>query len=321
MTRTVAEGSHGAIESARRSGLLVPGEPVVVMVSGGPDSVCLLDVAAKIVGPDRVVALHVDHGLRPTEADLEVCSALCERLGVGLEVARLDPDSGSGNLQAWARESRYRLGLDLAEANRASLAVGHTASDQAETILYRLAAAPGRRALLGMKPKVGRIVRPLLGVERSITVDYCRSHGLPTVNDPSNETDRFARNRVRRRLVAALREIHPAAEANVIATAEILRDEAEVLDSLVDGLVDGEAPDRSIPLARLREQPAALRRLTVQRLADDAVGRLAPGVARRADEIAAMPLEGKSMLDLPSGVRAVAERGVLRFVPQVGRGG
>ena len=321
MKRTVAAGSHGAIESARRSGLLTPGEPVVVMLSGGPDSVCLIDVAVTIVGSDSVRAIHVDHGLRPADADLEVCATVCEREGVELEVARLDPNAGNGNLQAWARESRYRLGLEFAERHDAALAVGHTASDQAETILYRLAAAPGRRALLGMKPQVGRIVRPLLGVERAVTVDYCRSHDLPTVDDPSNATDRFARNRVRRRLVAALREIHPAAEANVIATADILRDEAEVLDSLVDGIVDGDAPARSIPLLRLREQPAALRRLAVQCLADEAAGGLAPGVARRADEIAAMSLEGRSMLDLPSGVRAVAERGVLRFVPQGGLGG
>ena len=91
-----------------------------------------------------------------------------------------------------------------------------------------------------------------------------------------------------------------------------------VLDSLVDGLIDGEAPHRSIQLSKLREQPAALRRLVVQRLADEAAGSLAPGVARRADDIASLSDLGTAMLDVPGGVRAVAARGTLRFIRRAG---
>jgi tRNA(Ile)-lysidine synthase len=108
----------------------------------------------------------------------------------------------------------------------------------------------------------------------------------------------------------ALRAIHPGAMDNVLAVAEVLRGEADVLDALVDGVV-GSGP--SVSLTRLRELAPALRRLVVQRLADAAAGRFAPGVARRADEIAGLSERGTSRLDVGQGLRAVAEYGALRF--------
>jgi tRNA(Ile)-lysidine synthase len=311
----MADG-HGVLAAARSCGLLPPGGKVVVLLSGGPDSVCLLDVATRLSGKGSVQALHIDHGLRPGEADTDLCAEVCSRLGVELTVEQLDPSTAKGNLQAWAREQRYLLAGQLAEGSGAAIAVGHTASDQAETVLYRLAAAPGRRALLGMSARTGRLIRPLLAVERSETIGWCRDRDLPFAVDPTNDTPAYARNRIRAGLIGALKEIHPAAEANVVETAGILRDEAEVLDGLIEPLLDGSVGSRSIPLDRLRSQPPALRRLAVQRLADEARGSLAPGVARRADEIAALRDTGTAMLDLPSGVRAVAERGRLRFIAQ-----
>jgi tRNA(Ile)-lysidine synthase len=317
VSNPVADAGHGVIAAARGTGLLPPGGDVIVLLSGGPDSVCLLDVAATLAGSKSVTALHVDHGFRPGEDDTRLCEEVCDRTGVTLVVESLDPDAAQGNIQAWAREQRYALaGALAAEAGDATIAAGHTASDQAETVLYRLAAAPGRRALLGMSPRTGQLIRPLLSVRRTETVGYCVDRRLPFNEDPTNDSMVFARNRIRSGLVGALKEIHPAAEANVVATAEILRDEAAVLDGIVDSLIDGHHPHRTVPLARLREQPAALRRLVVQRLADEAAGGLAPGVARRADEIAALSDHGTAMLDVPGGVRAVVERGVLRFIPR-----
>src|SRR3954447_7961953 len=136
------------LERVRETGLLRAARPVVVLVSGGRDSVCLLDVAV-LLGA-RVRALHVNYGLRDdAAADEAVCRELCERLEVPLETRR--PRRPEGNLQAWARDVRYaeaaRFGVDVAAA--------HTITDQAETVLYRLAASPGRRALLGMAARSG----------------------------------------------------------------------------------------------------------------------------------------------------------------------
>lgn len=314
--------AHGVGQLQRdvsAEGLLAPGRSVVVLYSGGRDSTCLLDLATRIAGASSVSALHVNYGLRDAaDADERHCRGLCERLGVELSVhrpRRPRPTGGpastpAGNLQAWARKERYLAATGLAGKRHAEIAAGHTATDQVETILYRLASSPSRRALLGMRSREGLVVRPLLAFTREQTAAYCSARGLAWREDASNESDVFARGRIRRRLVPELERAHPAAQANVLALAEILRAEAEVLDELVDQVLR----DRSeIPLARLRALPPALRRLVVQRLADEAAGAPAAGAARRADEIAGLADHGTKALDLPHGVRATAEQGMVRF--------
>ncbi len=300
------------LERVRAGGLLPPGAPVVVLLSGGRDSVCLLDLAVLLAGAPAVAAIHVNYGLRDdADADERHCLALCDALGVELSVERPRRPEGPGNLQAWARDVRYAAAARLALPRGAAIASGHTASDQVETILYRLASSPSRRALLGMRARDGSLVRPLLELTREETTAWCVERGLAWRDDVTNESDGYARNRVRHALVPALRAIHPAAEANVLRAAELLRDEAEVLDALVAAELGGPR-GRSIALARLAELEPALRRLVVQRLADLAAGRPVPGAARRAEAVAGLRREGTALLDLGGGIRAVAEYGVLR---------
>jgi tRNA(Ile)-lysidine synthase len=302
----------------RAGGLLAPGRPVVVLLSGGRDSVCLLDLAVRLSGAEQVRALHVDYGLRDASGDdAAACAALCERLGVPLELRR--PRRPEGNLQAWARDQRYAEAARLALGHRALVAAGHTATDQVETVLYRLAASPGRRALLGMRPREGRLVRPLLVATREETAAYCAERGLPWREDASNASPAFARNRLRHGLVPALREIHPAAEANVLRTLEVLRDEAAVLDGAVaDALARAGDPPAVAELAAL---PPALSRLALQSLADAAAGDRAPAVGPRAREILALGAAGGSAaLDVGGGLRAVVEYGRVRFESGAGGG-
>ena len=303
------------LEAVRAGGLLPDGARVVAMLSGGRDSVCLLDVATRLLGADRVTALHVDYGLRDdSEQDEAHCRSLCERLGVRIEVERPRRPEGPGNLQAWARDTRYAAAARLAEEDETLIAAGHTADDQVETILYRLASSPSRRALLGMKPRDGKLVRPLLPFTREQTTAYCEERALPWRDDPSNAESSYARNRVRHGLAKAIADVHPAAIRNVLRLAELLRDEAEVLDELVAAELDGSdgSPRGTIELDRLAALPSSLRRLVVQRLADRAAGRPVAGAANHADEVAGLRRTGTAMLDLGGGVRAVAERGVLR---------
>jgi tRNA(Ile)-lysidine synthase len=264
---------------------------IVVLLSGGRDSVCLLDLLLRQGEP--VTALHVNYGLRPSaDGDEAFCRELCERLGVPLVVHR--PGPPVGNVQAWAREVRYAEAAKLGPV----VATGHTATDQVETVLYRLAASPGRRALLGIRDRPG-VIRPLLGWTREETAAYCRERELPWREDPSNASHDFARNRIRNELLPALRSIHPAAEANILRTLEILRDEAEVLDSLID---------TEPSVERIAALPPALRRLTVQAIAGEG------SVGARADEILALGSRGgTATLDLGGGLRAVVEYGRLRF--------
>jgi tRNA(Ile)-lysidine synthase len=272
-------------EAVREGGRLGAGRKVVVMVSGGRDSVCLLDVAVALGESGSVRGLHVNYRLRGDESDADErhCGALCETLGVELEVVRARREKDDvGNLQAWARELRYGAAIELAEREDALVAVGHTASDQVETILYRLAASPGRRALLGMRATEGRLVRPLLEVTREQTGAYCAARGLEWREDASNDSDAYARTRVRHGLAPALRAVHPAAEANVLRTAQLLREETELLDELV---ADTLAGSQSIATARLEELAPALARLVVVSLAEQAAGTYVPQAGDRVAEI------------------------------------
>jgi tRNA(Ile)-lysidine synthase len=312
-------------EAVRRGGLLggdddLPTRPVVAMLSGGRDSVCLLDVAVALRSAGSVRALHVNYGLRGAESDADErhCAALCEALGVELEVVRARRLEGEvGNLQAWARNVRYGAAIELTEREDALVAAGHTASDQVETILYRLAASPGRRALLGMRAIEGRLVRPLLGVTREQTGAYCRARSLRWREDASNDSDAYARGRVRHGLSAALRAVHPAAEANVLRTAALLREETDLLDGLVaDTLEERE----SIEIARLEALAPALARLVVVRLAEQAAGAYVPQAGDRVREILVLGRRGAAgpggRLDLHVGgnVSARIEDGLLSMV-------
>jgi tRNA(Ile)-lysidine synthase len=298
------------LEAARRSELVRSGEPLLVLVSGGGDSVCLLDVAVRLGA--RVSALHVNHGLRESAGDDEdFVRRLCDRFGVPLVVESLDPPP-AGNVQDWAREARYTLAERHAEGDYAA---AHTASDQAETVLYRLAVSPGSRALHGMPVRRGRLVRPLLAVTRAEIRDYLRARELEWREDPSNADRRFARPRVRHDVLAGLRELSPAAERTIAETARQLREEADVLERAVDDALEAAGGGPAITLSALREQPPAVRRLVLRRLAEGAAGGREPRALsrREVNEILSLGEQGTNTLDLGGGLRAVAEYGVLRF--------
>jgi tRNA(Ile)-lysidine synthase len=263
---------------------------ILALLSGGRDSVCLVHQLLP-----EVEALHINYGLRPeADADEDLCRALCDRLGVGLHVHRAGPPEG--NVQDWARRVRYEVAHAITDGD---IATGHTATDQVETVLYRLAASPGRRALLGMREREGRVVRPLLHLTREDTAEYCRAHGLAWAEDASNADPAYARNRIRANLVPALRTIHPAAEANILATVDILRAEAQVLDGLVAGVIDGRD---AIPAAELEALDPALRRLVFIAFAGAPVG-------HRVDEVLALH---HGAVDVGYGRRATVTKGVIR---------
>jgi len=302
--------SERALEAVRDSGLIRAGEPLLVMLSGGADSVCLLDCAVTLGA--RVSALHVNYGLREeSDADAQHCRRLCEALGVPLTVERVSLPEG-GNLQAEARDRRYALAERHAPPG-SDYAAAHTASDQAETVLYRLAVSPGRRALLGMEPRRGRLVRPLLNATREDTRAHCHARGLDWVEDASNSDPRFARARVREQLLPGLRELNPSAELNIVETSRLLRDEAEVLDAAVDDALIrlGEVAPA---IDDLRALPPGLARLVLRRLAEAASGGTYSLSRAHAQEILELGERGGSAsLDLGGGLRAVAEYGTLRF--------
>ena len=190
-------------EHIRRHDLIPPGGDVLCLVSGGPDSTCLWHALGAL--GYRVGALHVNHRLRGAESDED--AGFC-RERFGAEVVEASPE-GAGT-EAELRELRYGFATDRLRAT------GHTASDQVETILFRLASS-GTTTGIRMRRDDG-VVRPLLTLWRSETEGYCRAEDLPFRVDSSNPDT--ARGLIRERIVPALEQLHPAAQRNVLAALD-----------------------------------------------------------------------------------------------------
>jgi tRNA(Ile)-lysidine synthase len=205
-------------EHVRRHELIAPGAEVTCLVSGGADSTCLWHALGTL--GYRVSALHVDHGLRGAESDED--ARFCREL-MGAEVVEVPP----ARTEAELRDLRYAVRADRLRAT------GHTASDQVETVLYRLATSGTTRGIK-VKREDG-VVRPLLPLWRDETEAYCRAAGLPWRTDSTNPDT--VRGLIRAELVPLLRQLHPAAEANILRAADDRRlvppELAELLDAPV----------------------------------------------------------------------------------------
>jgi tRNA(Ile)-lysidine synthase len=311
------EALQGLADAVRRSGLLDAGTSGVVMVSGGPDSGCLAAGLARAIGPEQVHALHVNYGLRDSAGrDELVCRDLCSRLRIDLHIER--PQHLQGNLQAAAREFRYAAAERLRVRTGGDwIATGHTRTDLAETLIYRLAVSPGARGLRCLPAQSGRVVRPLLDLERDDLRRLAVAAALPFADDETNLDPAFVRNRIRAEVLPVLRDLSPAAERNVAETQAELIEEARLLDRVVLEALDAagaSAGSVAIRADALEGSEPALRRLALRALAERAAGRPIPLSRARARQIMRLALtpEGGE-LDLGHGVTAICEGGLVRF--------
>jgi tRNA(Ile)-lysidine synthase len=305
-------------EVVRESALIEPASRGVALLSGGPDSACLAAGLAGAIGAEWVTGLHLNYGLRDDSGEDEAaCRALCEGLGIELRVE--NPKLEAANVQGAAREARYAAAERLrARLGAGWIATGHTRTDLAETVVYRLACSPGRRALLGLAPRHGYVVRPLLSLGRAETRDLAAQAGLSFHDDPSNADPRFARVRIREQVLPVLRELNPAAEDNLAATWAELAEEGEALDALAGEALEaaGAGPGNpAVQAERLAELHPALRRLALRALAERVALRevpLGPARAERIWRLASRPEGGE--VELGGGLRAVCEAGLVRIV-------
>lgn len=256
---------------------------VLVALSGGPDSLALA-AATAFEAPRagaRAGAVIVDHGLQRGSAEIAAAVAtraaalgldpvLVRRVGVGLD----------GGPEAAARLARYAALAEAAERTGAiSVLLGHTLDDQAETVLLGLARGSGPASLHGM-PEVSPVSddagaatpeyrRPLLGIRRATTAQFCLDSGLEQWNDPQNEEARFARVRVRRQLLPTLeRDLGPGIAEALARTADQLREDASALDGLAEELIEDLAEHAeaglSLSVRGLAANPPALRQRIIR---------------------------------------------------------
>jgi tRNA(Ile)-lysidine synthase len=301
---TPAPSERGSLGSA-------PGNLVLVALSGGPDSLALA-AAAAFEGPKAGVAVGaiiVDHGLQVGSADVAAqAAAQATSLGLAPVLVRKVGVGKHGGPEAAARTARYAaFEAAAAETGARAVLLAHTLDDQAETVLLGLARGSGPTSLHGMAEMSGLYMRPLLGIRRKTSVQFCTDSGLQPWNDPQNSEERFSRVRVRRSVLPVLEaELGPGIAEALARTAEQLREDSSALDhfavELIGELAEIAPGGISLPVSALAANPAALR----QRLIRLAVsGEFHVSLSRSQTlEVAQLVTEwhGQGPLDLP-GIR------------------
>jgi tRNA(Ile)-lysidine synthase len=278
-----------------------PRQRVVVAVSGGPDSVCLLHVLSRIHRTGRrLVVGHVDHRFRPdSHEDAEFVEQLARRFGLPYLMVRVDGPGyarahGFGLEQA-GRALRYQALAAVAREHGAGLvATGHTLDDSVESVLMHFVRGAGPEGLAGIAAREALdlrglgpvaldtggpsvvVIRPLLAMRRAETAACCARHDLPWRTDPTNADTRLARNRVRHHLLPVLRTYNPAVDLAVARTANVVRDEQVWLDAIVGRIWSRavRSGDDGVELRTdlLRRQPRAAQRRLLRRAAAAAGG-------------------------------------------------
>jgi tRNA(Ile)-lysidine synthase len=308
--------------------LVQPGERVLCAVSGGPDSIAMLH-ALVAIEPESSLVLEVatvDHGLRPEAADeARRVVAHAADLGLPARVVSLALPPGAG-AQERARDARYEaLRGVAAEVGAASIAVGHTLDDQAETVLLRLLRGAGIRGLAGVLPRrEDGVVRPLLDVSRAEVEAFLAHRAIEApVRDPSNDDPRYQRVRVRREVLPALSRESPAIARTIAALAEEARELRTWVEGLGQALVAGQPRDR-IDVARVSALAPPLRREVLRQWGERLAG---AGHGRAHLEALEIALAGRGEARLPGGrVVRIEERwlrvvSVLPSTPADGREG
>ena len=307
---------------------LDPAKPIVVGVSGGPDSLCTLDVLERC-GYKPVVA-HFNHQLRPeAEAESEIIRQLAENRKLpfikGADDVAARAEKRHESLEEAARNARYHFLFASAKSVAAqAVAVGHSADDQAETVLMHLLRGAGMDGLSGMEfralPNAWSeeipLVRPLLGVWRAQIMEYCQEQGFDPIIDSTNEDQTFFRNRIRHELLPILESYNPSIRKVLWRTAEVLQGDKELVDMAVDAagqecLVSEGSNYVEIDPQRASQQPMSVQRHLIRR----GIASLRPGLrdigfatieqVRKYFQDSQPPAE----IDLIAGLKLISEPG------------
>jgi tRNA(Ile)-lysidine synthetase-like protein len=293
----------------------------VVACSGGPDSLALL-VAAAEAAPGfgaRLLAVYVDHGLRAAAAEEGAFVArTAVGLGAGARTVRVDVRGRAARekrslMEAARLERLEALEVVADDVGAARILLGHTADDQAETIVMRLGRGTGVRGLQGMAAVRGRLVRPLLEAWRADVEAYLRARGLEPVRDPSNADRRFLRALVRHEVMPALRARIPSLDRDLLSLAEAARVLSASIDAEVEAARAGGAADLEVEALRVAEPE--VRRALLERDFRRAGGEGLCAAHVAAVERLLRSTQGTRGVDLPGGVRALRCYERLRFAP------
>lgn len=313
-------------ETMRRNRLLSAGDSVLVGLSGGPDSSCLLAVLHSLREKYQldIHAVYVNHNLRPGEVPAEIafCRSLCETLGVAflqrsIDVASLRKERRM-NLHEAARELRYQAFRDAALEVRANrIALAHTADDQAETFIMRLTRGSGPAGLSGIPIMRDSIIRPLLEVEREEITRFLRGKDIVPVTDSSNLTEDYFRNAVRMSVMPVLKRSNPGLARSLCHTMAILQEEERYFGILVTKtlmkLISRKTEGRiELFLAPMEAMETVILRRVLRRAISETAG--LRGIAfGHIEDIISLIRKGAAgqRIRIPNGIRVIRQYAVL----------
>ncbi len=308
-----------------KEGLLSEGDPVITGVSGGADSICLFFVLQEIVQKigGRLSAVHVHHGIRGENADLDEAFVrqICEEQGVPLRIFHGDvpaiAEQEHLSLEEAGRRYRYACLEEAAGSDPdVKIAVAHHLDDQCETVLMNLMRGAGVHGMCGMPVKRGRIIRPLLCADRSEIEEFLERRGLAFRTDESNFNPEFTRNRIRLELIPYLREyVNPAADKHIAAFASSLRDVSAYMEKqaekAAEHIVSEQAGSSRISIEFFTELDPALQREILRLLLERAAGLRDIGQVHIESLRSLFSAAAGSSLSLPHRLRAVKEYDVV----------
>jgi len=304
-------------ETIKKYRMLSPGERVLVAVSGGPDSVCLLSVLQALAKDLNLILYiaHLDHMFRGKESADEALfvGELANKLGIPATIEKFDVPvyclERGLSPQEGAREVRYDFLQRVAKTiDAAHIATGHTADDQAETFLMRLLRGAGASGLSAIPAVRENIVRPLIEITRDEVLEYLKETGLSFATDPSNAKPVYTRNRIRLEIIPILKGFNPRIVETLAAEAALLRDEDEAIEfhcaTLADSILERKENDLFIKRKEFSALPIAFRRRLLKR-ALDLAGVESSGLSQvQIDEALAFTASAQTgrTMDLPHGL-------------------
>lgn len=315
-----------AKQTIHKYSMIRSGDSILVGLSGGPDSVCLLTILERLKPELEITltAVYFDHGLRPEETpdEIEFCKDLCGSIDVPFHVRSINvlehAKAARVSKQESARELRYRALRDLVhEVGAQKIALGHHADDQAETILMRLFRGTGPSGLAGIPPVRNNIIRPLIEIERMQIEHFLDAEGIGFMTDSSNLHDDYLRNRLRIHIMPAVKKLNRDVIRTMSRAAEICRDEERYFDLQVTKtlmkLITRKS-DRSIELflSPLETLDIVLLRRVLRRALDETTG-LREITFLHIDELIHLIRTGKAgdRIYLPGARRAIKKYATL----------
>jgi tRNA(Ile)-lysidine synthase len=330
LSANMLEIVKSVVASIEQDQLFPAHSTIVVAVSGGADSLCLLHLLHQLCGPDRrypdvqLHVAHLDHQLRPEASarDADAVARLAESWHLPVTLGVVDvftlAREEQRSLEEAARIARYRFLRTVAHSLPAPtrIAVAHHKDDQVETLLLHWLRGGGIASMVALQPRQQDIIRPLLSVTHAETLAYCQQHQLEPLEDESNTDPRFLRNRVRHELLPLLESLNPGMRATLLRNADVLQVDAAWIDAQVDAawptVIIAEQPTYiSIQRDALLALPLSLQRHLLRRVSARLVGGQSPLELRHYKLLESMLQQPTSALHLPGHLSAIYRGDIL----------